>query len=117
MSETVPNCPKCESEYVYQDQSLFICPQCHYEWNPAEPDEDELVVKDVHGNRLAVGDKVTLVKDLKVKGSSIVLKIGSKATIKRLLDSYHELDCKLEKVIGISSDFYDRKVNVTNTMP
>lgn len=98
MNETAPVCPHCASEYVYQDQTMFICPECHYEWQPAETDEDELIVKDVHGNRLAVGDKVILVKDLKVKGSSLVLKIGSKATIKRLLDSDHELDCKLEKV-------------------
>lgn len=93
----MPPCPKCQSEYVYQDQSLFICPECNCEWDPTESDE-ELIVKDVHGNRLLAGDKVTLVKDLKVKGSSIVLKIGSKATIKRLLDSDHELDCKLDKV-------------------
>lgn len=96
MSETVPVCPNCQSEYAYKDRALFICPECNYEWNPA--DEKELVVKDVNGNILAVGDKVTLIKDLKVKGTSIVLKIGSKATIKRLIDSDHELDCKLEKV-------------------
>ena len=96
MSETLPLCPKCASEYVYQDQALLICPECSYEWDPTEPDEDELVVKDIHGNRLAVGDKLTLVKDLKVKGSSIVLKIGTKATIKRLVDGDHPLDCKLD---------------------
>lgn len=96
MSDKLPDCPKCESTYVYQDQALLICPECSYEWNPAEPDEDELIVKDIHGNKLEVGDKLTLVKDLKVKGSSTILKIGSKATIKRLLDSDHPLDCKVE---------------------
>jgi protein PhnA len=98
MNETLPNCLKCQSAYVYQDQSLLVCPECHYEWDPSELDEDELNIKDINGNTLAIGDKVTLVKDLKVKGSSIVLKIGSKATIKRLLDGDHELDCKLEGV-------------------
>jgi len=96
MSDTAPTCPNCDSEYSYKDRSLYICPECGYEWDPSEV--EELIVKDVNGNVLAVGDKVTLIKDLKVKGSSIVLKIGSKATIKRLLDSDHELDCKLEKV-------------------
>ena len=96
MSDTAPACPNCESEYSYKDRSLYICPECHYEWDPSE--KEEFIVKDVNGNILAVGDKVTLIKDLKVKGSSIVLKIGSKATIRRLLDSDHELDCKLEKV-------------------
>ncbi|KGJ96846.1 zinc ribbon domain-containing protein YjdM [Colwellia psychrerythraea] len=94
MSETIPPCPKCQSVYVYQDQSLFICPECHCEWDPTEVD-DEIIVKDVNGNILAVGDKLTLVKDLKVKGSSMVLKIGSKATIKRLLAGDHPLDCKV----------------------
>ena len=96
MSETIPNCPNCASEYVYQDQSLLICPECNYEWNPTEPDEDAIIVKDIHGNQLAEGDKLTLVKDLKVKGSSIVLKIGTKATIKRFLPGDHPLDCKLD---------------------
>lgn len=98
MSETLPTCLKCQSEYVYQDQSMFICPECNYEWSLADLAEDELIVKDVNGKELAVGDKVTLIKDLKVKGSSMVLKIGSKATIKQLIDSDHELNCKLEKV-------------------
>ena len=96
MSETLPPCPSCASEYVYQDQSLLICPECNYEWDPSEPDEDEIVVNDIHGNKLAEGDKLTLVKDLKVKGSSIVLKIGTKATIKRLLEGDHPLDCKMD---------------------
>ena len=96
MNESAPTCPKCESEYVYKDQTLFICPECNFEWDPAEPDEDELIVKDIHGNRLVVGDKLTLIKDLRVKGSSIILKIGSKATIRRLLDGDHPLDCKVE---------------------
>ena len=97
MSKTLPPCPKCQSEYVYQDQIMYVCPECGCEWDPADVD-GELIVKDVNGKLLAVGDKVTLIKDLKVKVSSIVLKIGSRATIKRLIDSDHELECKLDKV-------------------
>ena len=96
MSETLPPCPKCESEYVYQDQTLLVCPECSFEWDPNEPDEDAIIVKDIHGNILVEGDKLTLAKDLKVKGSSLILKIGSKATLKRLIEGDHPLDCKVE---------------------
>ncbi len=78
-----PPCPRCQSEFVYQDQRLFICPECAHEWNPEEAAAEEAVnVADAHGTPLAEGDKVTLIKDLKVKGSSQVLKIGTKAVIK-----------------------------------
>ncbi|GMG87078.1 zinc ribbon domain-containing protein YjdM [Biformimicrobium ophioploci] len=98
MSSNLPPCPKCGSEYVYQDQALLICPECAHEWNPAEPeqDEDALLVKDANGTQLSEGDKVTLIKDLKVKGSSQVLKIGTKATIKRFVDGDHDIDCKMD---------------------
>jgi protein PhnA len=81
---SLPACPKCESEYVYQDQSLWICPECTYEWNPQEPDEDAVIVKDANGTLLSDGDKVTVAKDLKIKGSSQIIKIGTK----RLLGAY-----------------------------
>lgn len=95
-----PPCPSCQSEFVYQDQRLFICPECGHEWNPAEVDaEDTVTVKDANGTLLTEGDKVTMIKDLKVKGSSQVLKIGTKAVIKRLQDSKdHQLDCKVDGV-------------------
>lgn len=98
MSETLPPCPKCQSEYVYQDQNLLICPECAHEWDPSQPeiDEDALIIKDANGSQLNDGDKVTLIKDLKVKGSSLVLKIGTKATIKRLVDGDHDIDCKVD---------------------
>jgi len=99
MSDTLPNCPKCDSEYVYQDQSLLICPECAYEWDPNEPDEDAVMVKDANGALLADGDKVTVIKDLKIKGSSQVIKIGTKALVRRVLDKKdHELDCKVDGV-------------------
>ena len=93
-----PPCPHCQSEFVYQDQSLVICPECAHEWNPSEAEAEETVtVKDAHGTLLAEGDKVTMIKDLKVKGSSQVLKIGTKAVIKRLKEGKdHQLDCKVD---------------------
>ncbi|TPE55369.1 alkylphosphonate utilization protein [Maribrevibacterium harenarium] len=95
---SLPPCPKCSSEYVYEDQAMLICPECGHEWNPNEVavDEDALIIKDSNGNLLEEGDKVTLIKDLKVKGSSMVLKVGTKATIKRFVDGDHDIDCKVD---------------------
>ncbi len=93
-----PPCPKCNSEFVYQDQDLLICPECAHEWNPSEvaEDDDSPTAKDANGTQLNAGDKVTLIKDLKVKGSSQVLKIGTKALVRRIVDGKdHELDCKV----------------------
>ncbi|MDX2321926.1 MAG: zinc ribbon domain-containing protein YjdM [Moritella sp.] len=93
-----PPCPKCQSEFVYQDQSHLVCPECAHEWNPSEVlVEDSFFVKDVNGTLLQEGDKLTLAKDLKVKGSSLVLKIGTKAIIKRIIEGKdHQLDCKVD---------------------
>ena len=91
-----PPCPNCQSEYVYQDQSNLVCPECAYEWNPSEV-EELFSVKDANGTPLAEGDKITLAKDLKVKGSSLVLKIGTKAVIRRIVEGKdHQLDCKVD---------------------
>jgi len=97
---SIPPCLNCKSEFVYQDRNLFICPECSYEWNPQEIDEDNVVkVKDANGALLADGDKVTVVKDLKIKGSSQVIKIGTKALVKRIFDKKdHELDCKVDGI-------------------
>ncbi|AVF74677.1 zinc ribbon domain-containing protein YjdM [Vibrio alginolyticus] len=91
-------CPNCHSEYVYQDQANLVCPECAFEWNPGEFAQDELInVKDANGTLLAEGDRVTLAKDLKVKGSSLMLKIGTKAVVRRIVDSKeHQLDCKVD---------------------
>nr|WP_217434940.1 zinc ribbon domain-containing protein YjdM [Marinifaba aquimaris] len=96
----LPNCPNCNSEYVYQDQDLLICPECSYEWNPAEQaEEDTITAKDANGTLLSEGDRVTVVKDLKIKGSSQVIKIGTKAVIRYIKDAKdHELDCKVDGV-------------------
>jgi len=97
---SLPPCPKCESEYVYQDQDLLICPECANEWNPnEEPENDEPTAKDANGTLLQAGDKVTAAKDLKVKGSSQVIKVGTRAVIRRIVDAKdHELDCKVDGV-------------------
>jgi len=94
---SLPPCPKCRSEYVYQDQALLVCPECAYEWNSDAVDEDRYVVHDANGSVLEEGDKVTLAKDLKVKGSSQVLKIGTKAVIRRIVEGKdHQLDCRVD---------------------
>jgi len=95
-----PPCPHCKSEYVYQDQANLVCPECAFEWNPAEVEQKNAIeVKDANGTLLADGDKVTVIKDLKIKGSSQVIKIGTKALIRRVLDKKdHELDCKVQGV-------------------
>lgn len=97
---SLPPCPSCNSEYVYQDQDNLVCPECGHEWNPEEQAKEDLIeVKDANGALLADGDKVTVIKDLKIKGSSQVIKIGTKALVRRVLDKKdHELDCKVDGV-------------------
>ncbi|MBF0588481.1 MAG: alkylphosphonate utilization protein [Magnetococcales bacterium] len=100
MSDVLPPCPQCDSAFIYEDGTLLVCPECGHEWNPqaASPEiheQPEQVVKDAHGNRLEAGDTVTLIKDLKIKGSSSVAKIGTKVKINRLVDGDHNIDCKM----------------------
>ena len=98
--ENMPKCPKCGGEYVYEDGPFLICPECSYEWREGESSaEQATVIKDSNGNILADGDTVTVIKDLKIKGSSSVIKVGTKAKNIRLLpDSSdgHDLDCKVD---------------------
>ncbi|MFB5676851.1 zinc ribbon domain-containing protein YjdM [Paenibacillus terreus] len=96
---TLPNCPKCSSEYTYEDGSLLVCPECAHEWSLESgpgASEDEKIVKDANGNVLRDGDSVTVIKDLKVKGTSSVLKIGTKVKNIRLIDGDHDIDCKID---------------------
>lgn len=98
---SLPPCPECQSNYVYEDRGQLVCPECGHEWLPgevAEVAEDTLVVKDANGNTLQDGDFVTLIKDLKVKGSSSVAKVGTKVKINRLVDGDHNIDCKIEGI-------------------
>lgn len=95
----LPNCPKCNSEYTYEDGNLFICPECAHEWTlelETENSEEEKVVRDANGNILNDGDSVTVIKDLKVKGSSSVVKVGTKVKSIRLVDGDHDIDCKID---------------------
>ncbi len=104
---SIPNCPKCKSEYTYESEGMFICPECAHEWSTAAAVEEELVVKDANGNVLADGDTVTIIKDLKVKGSSSALKIGTKVKNIRLVDGDHNIDCKIEGfgAMSLKSEF------------
>jgi len=95
----LPNCPKCNSEYTYEDGSLFVCPECAHEWTlelETENSEDKKIIKDANGNVLNDGDSVTVIKDLKVKGSSSVLKVGIKVKNIRLVDGDHDIDCHID---------------------
>ena len=95
----VPNCPSCQSQYTYEDGSLFVCPECAHEWGQdekVESTEEQLTVKDANGNLLKDGDSVTVIKDLKVKGSSSVVKIGTKVKSIRLVEGDHNIDCKID---------------------
>ncbi|WP_449538235.1 zinc ribbon domain-containing protein YjdM [Ferdinandcohnia sp. Marseille-Q9671] len=95
----LPNCPMCNSEYTYEDGTLLICPECGHEWTlqgDQEQDEDKKIVKDANGNVLHDGDTITVIKDLKVKGSSSVLKQGTKVKNIRLVDGDHDIDCKID---------------------
>ncbi|QBK26446.1 zinc ribbon domain-containing protein YjdM [Ureibacillus thermophilus] len=98
----IPNCPKCNSEYTYEDGNLFICPVCAYEWTDDEQaEENGLVVKDAFGNILQDGDTITIIKDLKVKGSSSTLKIGTKVKNIRLVEGDHNIECKIDGFGGM----------------
>ncbi len=96
---SLPPCPKCQSTYTYEDCNSFVCPECAHEWKETSEADNELAhVKDANGNALYEGDSGTLIKDLKVKGSSSVLKIGTKVKINRIVDGDHNIDCRVDKV-------------------
>ncbi|WP_269147957.1 zinc ribbon domain-containing protein YjdM [Sporomusa sphaeroides] len=95
----LPNCPKCNSEYTYEDGSLLVCPECAHEWAAgaeSENNEGKKVVRDANGNVLQDGDSVTVIKDLKVKGSSSAVKIGTKVKNIRLVEGDHDIDCHID---------------------
>ena len=106
----LPACPECGSTYTYEDRDLYICPECAHEWSQtaaAESSDNTPVVKDANGNILNDGDTVTVIKDLKVKGSSLVVKIGMKAKNIRLVDGDHDIDCKIDGIgaMKLKSEF------------
>ncbi|GFZ30766.1 hypothetical protein CSC2_12920 [Clostridium zeae] len=106
----LPNCPKCNSEYTYEDGEVLICPECSHEWtvgSETENNENVKVVKDSNGNILSDGDSVTIIKDLKVKGASSALKKGTKVKNIRLVDGDHNIDCKIDGfgAMSLKSEF------------
>lgn len=95
----LPNCPKCNSEYTYEDGNMFVCPECAHEWSQqvdSVNNEEQQIVKDSNGNVLTDGDAVTVIKDLKVKGSSSTLKQGTKVKSIRIVEGDHNIDCKID---------------------
>jgi protein PhnA len=97
----LPACPKCNSEYTYQDRDLFVCPECAHEWSgeaASEQADAGPVVRDANGNVLQDGDTVTVIKDLKVKGSSTVVKVGTKVKNIGLVEGDHDIDCKIDGI-------------------
>lgn len=96
----LPSCPQCNENYTYEDGVLYVCPMCAHEWPQKEEKEveEQKVFKDANGNVLVDGDTVTVIKDLKVKGSSLVVKQGTKVKNIRLTDGDHDIDCRIEKI-------------------
>jgi len=109
MSE-LPNCPECSSEYTYEDRNMYVCPECGHEWLQkvdTTKDEEGKQVRDANGNLLQDGDSITVIKDLKVKGSSLVVKVGTKVKNIRLVDGDHDIDCKISGIgaMKLKSEF------------
>ncbi|EOS94568.1 alkylphosphonate utilization protein [Erwinia tracheiphila] len=109
--QNLPPCPECRSEYSWQDGEFFNCPECGHVWSSGTAAESALVVKDANGNLLADGDCVTVIKDLKVKGTSIPLKIGTKVKGIRLVEGDHNIDCKIDSFgpMKLKSEFVKKK--------
>ncbi|MEI9901761.1 MAG: zinc ribbon domain-containing protein YjdM [Hyphomicrobium sp.] len=111
---TLPPCPKCNCEYTYEDRSLYVCPECAHEWDPqaaanisAADAVGDKTFRDSAGNALQDGDTVVVIKDLKLKGSSKVVKVGTKVKNIRLVDGDHDIDCKIDGIgaMSLKSEF------------
>ena len=107
----LPSCPQCKSEFTYEDGAFYICPECAHEWSqesaPSESSELKPEIRDAVGNVLNDGDAVTVIKDLKVKGSSLVVKVGTKVKNIRLIEGDHDIDCKIDGIgaMQLKSEF------------
>ncbi|HJG40485.1 phosphonoacetate hydrolase [Staphylococcus saprophyticus] len=117
MEYTLPNCPKCESSYTYEDGNLLVCPMCGYEWSETENKEnmEAQITRDVNGHELVDGDSVTVIKDLKVKGTSFVIKQGTKVKSIRIVEPEdgHDIDAKVDKIglVGLKSSLVKKLKN------
>ena len=111
MSTALPACPKCQSAYTYEDGAMLVCPECGHEWSAQASEaaviDEARVIKDAVGNVLQDGDTVTVIKDLKIKGSSLVVKVGTKVKNIRLTEGDHDIDCKIDGIgaMGLKSEF------------
>ena len=108
--DKLPNCPECNSEYTYMDNDNFVCPECGHEWSKdttADDTEDGNTVKDSNGNTLNDGDSVVVIKDLKVKGSSSVIKVGTRVKNIRIVEGDHDIDCRIDGIgaMKLKSEF------------
>ncbi len=106
----LPNCPECKSQYTYEDREMYVCPECGHEWSQTtaeESGENPKQVRDANGNLLQDGNAITVIKDLKVKGSSLVVKVGTKVKNIRLIDGDHDIDCKISGIgaMKLKSEF------------
>jgi len=105
----MPKCPKCSSELTYEDGSMYVCPECAYEWSKEATGSaaEQRSVRDAHGNVLQDGDTVTVIKDLKVRGSSSIVKVGTKVRNIRLVEGDHDIDCKIDGIgaMQLKSEF------------
>jgi protein PhnA len=106
----LPQCPKCNSEFTYEDGDQFVCPECAHEWSKVasiESEPQQKIVRDAVGNVLVDGDSVTVIKDLKVKGSSSIVKVGTKVKGIRLVEGDHDIDCKIDGIgaMQLKSEF------------
>lgn len=106
----LPKCPQCGSEFTYEDGAMYICPECGYEWSQVEALENADTppeFQDAYGNLLSDGDSITVIKDLKVKGSSSVVKVGTRVKNIRLVDGDHNIDCKIDGIgpMKLKSEF------------
>jgi protein PhnA len=106
----LPKCPACGSEFTYEDGSQYICPECAHEWpkdGAVEESSEGRIIKDANGNILQDGDTITVIKDLKIKGTSLVVKVGTKVKNIRLVDGDHDIDCKIDGIgaMKLKSEF------------
>lgn len=106
----LPRCPACHSEYTYEDGQNYVCPECAHEWPVVAAvavADQAAVVRDAYGNVLQDGDSVTVIKDLKVKGTSSVVKVGTKVRNIRLVEGDHDIDCKIDGIgaMQLKSEF------------
>jgi protein PhnA len=105
----MPKCPTCSSEYTYEDGETYVCPECAHEWpkTAAENSESASIVRDAFGTELKDGDSLTVIKDLKVKGSSLVVKVGTKVKNIRIVSGDHDIDCKIDGIgaMQLKSEF------------